>query len=115
MSKKYYVERKADNVWVVAAEDGSDSQEFNDQGRAVRHCSKMNETIKRSYEQTALIMGCANPQTVDQVSDLIDCLNLEGVAVELDSGVMTLSHRGLHGASQRVKNLFSTCKAVRHV
>ena len=75
----------------------------------------MQQTIKRSYEQTALIMGCASPQTVDQLSDLIDCLNLEGVAVELDSGVMTLSHKDLRSASQRIKNLFSTCKAVRHV
>ena len=74
----------------------------------------MQQTIKRSYEQTASIMGLANPQTVDQVSDMIDCLNFDGVAVELDSGVMTLSRKDLHGASQRVKNLFSTCKAVRH-
>ena len=44
MSKKYYVERKADNVWVVAAEDGSDAQEFNEHGRAVRHCIAMSDT-----------------------------------------------------------------------
>ncbi len=73
---------------------------------------KMTQTVRRSYEQTALIMGCANPQTVDQLSDLIDCLNLEGVAVELDSGIMTLSRKDLFGAPQRIKNLFSTCKAV---
>lgn len=44
MSKKYYVERKADNVWVVAAEDGSDAQEFNEHGRATRHCIAMSDT-----------------------------------------------------------------------
>ena len=44
MGKKYYVERKADNVWVVAAEDGSDAQEFNEHGRAVRHCIAMSDT-----------------------------------------------------------------------
>lgn len=45
MSKKYYVERKADNVWMVAAEDGSDAQEFNDQGRAIRCCIELNTTV----------------------------------------------------------------------
>lgn len=72
----------------------------------------MQQTIKRSYEQAALIMGCANPQTVDQLSDLLDVLASEQITVELDSGIMTLSRYGIYDASQRVKNLFSTCKAV---
>jgi hypothetical protein len=42
MSKKYYVERKAENLWLVAAEDGSDAKEFYEQSRAIRHCSEMN-------------------------------------------------------------------------
>ena len=50
MSKKYYVERKADNVWVVAEDNGSNAQEFNDQGRATRHCIAMNAPVQLQAE-----------------------------------------------------------------
>lgn len=70
------------------------------------------KTTTRSTEQVAMFLGFANPQNVDQVSDLIDYLNAEGVSVCLDSGTMTLSRKDLYGAPQRIKNLFSTCKAV---
>lgn len=68
--------------------------------------------LTRSTEQVAQFLGYATPQTADQLSDLIDCLSVEKVAVKLDGGMMTLSRKDMYGAPQRIKNLFSTCKAV---
>lgn len=42
MKSKYYVERTGQYVWTVAAEHGSNAQEFDDEAGAIQHCGRMN-------------------------------------------------------------------------